>query len=463
MQSVMLATGFMLCMAGIANAGVEEENHPTFGEGALTVDTDKGLKFLDVTFTKGQSYTQISTELCGVYQGFRFATEEEVLNLVGNAGFIPDNYSEDTLSGLVGMLGVTAQSSGIYSANGMVESGDATRPKIVRIMDYPTTSSNRDQIRTGQTVPRDYSASWYGAFLVKTDIFACNEPPVADAGGDQSVIEIGTTVLLDGTQSWDNDGDDLAYSWQFLAKPDGSEAVLSDVNIVNPTFTADVNDEYTIELTVSDGSESSTDQVVVSFNNIIPVAHAGTNHSIVQGDCVCFDGSGSDENLDPLTYSWELDKPKDSTVELVYLTTETICITADLPGTYTATLTVNDGLVDSEPSTAAAEAISYFTAVTGILQDLTDAINVVDLGDFKNKNMQNTLTSKVNAVIGQVEQGAYAEAAAKLRNDIIAKTDGCATSEPPASDKNDWIKECDNQEQIYNLIEEVIDYLESMM
>src|SRR5690606_34475157 len=39
-----------------------------------------------------------------------------------------------------------------------------------------------------------------------------NTPPVANAGDDQRVIE-GDTVVLDGTHSYDDDGDALEFAW----------------------------------------------------------------------------------------------------------------------------------------------------------------------------------------------------------------------------------------------------------
>jgi hypothetical protein len=41
---------------------------------------------------------------------------------------------------------------------------------------------------------------------------AANEPPLADAGLDQTV-DRGATVLLDGTGSRDPDGEIVSYQW----------------------------------------------------------------------------------------------------------------------------------------------------------------------------------------------------------------------------------------------------------
>jgi len=91
-----------------------------------------------------------------------------------------------------------------------------------------------------------------------------NEPPVADAGPDQTV-NVGDLVQLDGSGSYDPDGDPLSYSWTFISKPAGSSATLSDPSSVNPTFTADLAGEYLLKLTVDDGrGQADSDQTKVT-------------------------------------------------------------------------------------------------------------------------------------------------------------------------------------------------------
>ena|SRR5215472_15571595 len=66
-----------------------------------------------------------------------------------------------------------------------------------------------------------------------------NTPPVASAGPNQHVTQIGATIQLDGSQSYDLDEDPLTYQWSLVSIPTGSKAALSNPNIVNPTFIAD--------------------------------------------------------------------------------------------------------------------------------------------------------------------------------------------------------------------------------
>jgi hypothetical protein len=95
--------------------------------------------------------------------------------------------------------------------------------------------------------------------------------PVADAGVDQQVIA-GETVTLDGSGSFDPDGEVVTYAWN-LQGPEGSTATLDDVTVVDPSFVADVAGEYTATLVVNDGLyDSLPDTVTITALPIISVA-----------------------------------------------------------------------------------------------------------------------------------------------------------------------------------------------
>ena len=178
-----------------------------------------------------------------------------------------------------------------------------------------------------------------------------NTAPVANAGVTQNVT-VGSLVTLDGSGSRDANNQSLTYIWQMTAVPAGSLAALSSTTSAKPTFTADVAGTYMVSLVVNDGKASSTlttVSVYSSVNNSAPVANAGTNQSITVGSVVNLDGTGStDANRDTLTYKWSLSNvPTGSGATLNSSISPNPRFTADMTGTYTAILIVNDGKVDS--------------------------------------------------------------------------------------------------------------------
>ncbi len=185
---------------------------------------------------------------------------------------------------------------------------------------------------------------------------SANSAPTADAGTLQNVAT-GSVVTLDGSGSQDADADPLTYFWTIVTKPAGSSATLSDASLVNPSFSADVDGTYVIELVVNDGvvdSSPATVSIVASTANSAPIANAGPDQSVNAGTTVSLDGSNSqDADNDALTYKWTLvSKPAGSATVLPNsATTQMVFITPDVAGTYVVQLMVNDGTVDSTPDT----------------------------------------------------------------------------------------------------------------
>ncbi|KHE90719.1 MAG: hypothetical protein SCABRO_03564, partial [Candidatus Scalindua brodae] len=174
-------------------------------------------------------------------------------------------------------------------------------------------------------------------------LITINTNPVANAGKDidfclqhnQDYI-----VSFDGSGSTDADGDSLSYNWDF-----GDGTGDSGVNV---THVYPHRGEYVATLSVDDGfgsvCSSHTDTVNVKLNKA-PVAVAGDNITVCQGNEALFDGSGSiGEEGEDLTYTWDFG---DGTIEVgaklahIYQT----------GGIYKAVLTVND-LANTKCSTS---------------------------------------------------------------------------------------------------------------
>ena len=335
--------------------------------------------------------------------------------------------------------------------------------------DTPTASFTAD-------LPGDYviqlvvtdslgAASEPSTVLISTS----NSAPVADAGEDQFIERAGVTVQLDGSLSFDPDGDPIAYEWTITTKPNGSTAALSDPTAVNPTFVADLLGTYIIQLVVSDpsGLISAPDEVVASSDNVRPVADAGLNRVVFVGETVQLDGSGSyDANLDPLTYSWNFaDEPKGSSVQLSDATVVNPTFVPDMQGIYIVSLVVNDGELDSRPSNVTILAIEEGN-VTPFIEALicaVDAINDLEDSDFDNPNNRNALTNKLISMIDNYLKGKFDQGMlSKLQEDVRDKMDGCVVNDPPAPD-NDMIINCEAQALVYPCIELAIAELEAAL
>ena len=212
------------------------------------------------------------------------------------------------------------------------------------------------------------AAGYYSYDLVVCDPVVCsgpdsvtiyatapNVPPNANAGADQNVLT-GLPVLLDGSASNDPDNgpSPLSYLWSFMQVPAGSG--LQDVDITGrdlplASFIPDASGAYQLDLSVSDGADTSHNQsAITAAVNVPPAASAGLDQIVLLGQGVTLDGLGShdpDGLPQALTYQWSfVSVPAGSGLTNASLNgagTSSAAFTPDVTGSYVIQLAVSDG------------------------------------------------------------------------------------------------------------------------
>jgi hypothetical protein len=208
-----------------------------------------------------------------------------------------------------------------------------------------------------------------------------NLPPVANAGQTETVPE-GSTACLDGSTSYDPEGDAVTYAWTQL---DGPPVTLDNPNTSGPCFdTPNVGPagaDLHFQLIVTDSHGASSDPaalnppatvlVHVSYVNHPPTANPGSDQTVNEGDTVSLNGSGTDPDNNTLTFAWSqssgptvtLSDPTDP--KATFIAPQVFCagdvivmtLTADdgYGGTDSKNVTINVANVDRLPTANAGE------------------------------------------------------------------------------------------------------------
>ena len=192
-KSILTITSvFVITLAcGVSNVGaILFSSDSTFGTDTITLDTDTGLQWLDVPLSTAFTYGEILDELQpgGIFDGYRLATEDEVLTLWGNSGintgllgsFVSENYNP--IVDLMSFVGITSHNGNLGGGisfdftfgnfdNGIVHGQpveEGTRITLAGISAVPFQESNFDF--TGRasfgTVPFGNDNTSHGSWLV---------------------------------------------------------------------------------------------------------------------------------------------------------------------------------------------------------------------------------------------------------------------------------------------------------
>ena len=186
-------------------------------------------------------------------------------------------------------------------------------------------------------------------------VVVVNPDPIASAGPNQSVNS-SAAATLDGSLSYDPDGQALTYAWTQTA---GAAVTLTGANTAHPTFTAPTVPSgspamtLTFSLVVSDAQANSVPALVsITVNPVVaanpaPIASAGPDQSVASAAAVLLDGSLSfDPDGQPLTYAWT--QASGATVTLAGASTAHPTFTAPTVASGAAALTLTFALVASD-------------------------------------------------------------------------------------------------------------------
>lgn len=208
--------------------------------------------------------------------------------------------------------------------------------------DDDTNSTEANPVKS-YTAPGEYTVTLnvtdaYSAVDSKTltiTLIIPNEPPVANFTISTGPYYRGTVITFNASTTTDPDvGDVLNYTWNI-------SGVIKYGLAVTNTFTA--LGTFNVTLTVRDSyDETDTITKQITIVNQAPTASFTASKTEVEvGVEITFDAAGSsdpDGTLDTLTYTWDFG---DDTTD----TGATVTHKYEKAGTYTVTLTVNDGTV----------------------------------------------------------------------------------------------------------------------
>ncbi|MBT7082502.1 MAG: PKD domain-containing protein, partial [Chloroflexi bacterium] len=345
----------------------------TLLEGLATPFQNTGTDSTDIS--QGVETVNISAGVGETISNVTYATEESVDGIAFEGGSVSYNVTTaegGTVTTVLAFTKPLPASMALYKVDSSLgplfppqEIPKSTTVEPNTWMELTGTNSISLTLTDGGPFDLDHAVN--GVIVDPVAPATLNTPPVADARQDQ-VITLGQTVYLDGSASFDPDGDQISYIWTVDSAPDGSFALINGVTSTIPTFEPDVTGGYTISLVVNDGVDDSTASIVSvsTYQNLPPVAVVTATP--LSGDAplpVNFDVLGSiDSEGGVLSYSWDFGDPAsggDNTSTLarpshVYnsggIYTAVLTVTDDIGNSDTASVEIT-ALVDNMPPTVA--------------------------------------------------------------------------------------------------------------
>ena len=195
---------------------------------------------------------------------------------------------------------------------------------------------------------------------------APNETPASDAGPDMQVQLPDPEIQLNGTDSYDPDGNIAAYKWEQVSGP--NTATIASSASATTAVTGVVEGAYVFRLTVTDNDGTKASDVVkitvlaAPIPNAGPVANAGSDIEItLPDDAVQLNGNGSsDADGSIVSYNWvKVSGPAGTTISNAGLSSPNVSGLSE--GEYIFRLTVKDD--DGEEASDEVKVIVHAAAI----------------------------------------------------------------------------------------------------
>ncbi|HZI11220.1 MAG TPA: myxosortase-dependent M36 family metallopeptidase [Myxococcus sp.] len=211
---------------------------------------------------------------------------------------------------------VNERGNGSLNGSATDADGDELTYSWVQTAGTPVALSNASSAQATFTAPETVNGDTLTFLLTVSDgrssvsdtvnvtVNAVNRAPAVSAAA-VTVEERGTANLM--AAGTDPDNDSLTYSW---TQVNGPQVTLTGANTAAPSFatgevTADT--ELTFQVTVSDGTLTASQNVVVTVRHVnrAPVANAGMAAAVAARASATLDGRGSsDPEGTTVTYAW---------------------------------------------------------------------------------------------------------------------------------------------------------------
>ena len=185
----------LLALSANVSASVVSADWNTANDGLITNDTVTGLNWLDLTETNGLSYNYVSSQLGagGDYEGFRYATNDEVVGLWTNFWYnlsyntpeqITNGGSPEGLINATNLLGNTVNEFNSDYQHGVVGftsdtliAGSHTRLGVYQLGSYMYINDVVDGLQYADDTAYLYNAS----YLVEDESYVPSTVPVPAA------------------------------------------------------------------------------------------------------------------------------------------------------------------------------------------------------------------------------------------------------------------------------------------